>query len=82
MFICRHFRNEKELGRVGFLKVFLDRYRGHAIQLLANLIALCLVTISEVFEKVNLSQFLLVSKVYIEIKFFPFVSRRAGFQWK
>ena len=68
MFICRHFRNEKELGRVSFLKDFLDR-------LLANLIALCLVTIPEVFEKVNLSQFLLVAKVYMEIKFFPFVSR-------
>ena len=75
MFICRLFRNQKELGRVNFLKDFLDRYRGHAIQLLANLIALCLVTIPEVFEKVNLSQFLLVSKVYMEIKFFPFVSR-------
>ena len=82
MFICRHFRNKKELRRVSFLKDFLDRYWGHAIQLLANLIALCLVTISEVFENVNLSQFLLVSKVYKEIKFFPFVSRRAGFQWK
>ena len=75
MFICRLFRNQKELGRVNFLKDFLDRYRGRAIQLLANLIALCLVTIPEVFEKVNLSQFLLVSKVYMEIKFFPFVSR-------
>ena len=75
MFICRHFRNKKELRRVSFLKDFLDRYWGHAIQLLANLIALCLVTIPKVFEKVNSSHFLLVSKVYMEIKFFPFVSR-------
>ena len=75
MFICRLFRNQKELGRVNFLKDFWDPYWGHAIQLLANLIALCLVTIPEVFEKVNSSQFLLVSKVYMEIKFFPFVSR-------
>ena len=54
MFICRHFRNWDELA---FSKTFWDPYWGRAIQLLANLIVLCLIAILEVFEKVNSSQF-------------------------